>query len=1279
MALRIPWDKYETALLIEACCLVNNGVIRRKDAISQLSKQLRQMAIDNGIIIDDVYRNENGISMQFEKVKSLIRHQPNAEKHNTKIFIEMVEMYYNDRTQFEQILNTAKGEVPQLKNNQDQFLKWLAERVSASKLSDYYLLIPEIDSFARINRIYAGSLFDVYDTATALNLVGCLGRKRQNKKMTDLAVFYHKYLVENPSLSSQHKQTESISSSPQKEPQPSKPVNKHENADLFRIPESNLLQGQATDTDRVFSVNSSGELYVCDPGITSDKIITLAESRDTGASETIGDKEKTAESTESEEKTVDFYHKASYAFTKPVSASYFGDQFYESSWRTLYKKLCKLLSLDYPDVFKTLRDQSTSGNREYMVYDSEIAKSLTKPYEVANGIFVETNRSATDLMESIRKLLDACLVDYENVEIRYVRKPQTSKNEEIFVPVIAQNGKAGQIPSDSDHSKTKAGQMRQAFMEWLKSQKYSLRSVESAADAVQKASDFALRHRVTETPFFEITDYNLFLEISKLLKAMDEFKQFNKEYYGLFLINVKAYLRFLKIYKKNDETDEPQVVSEIESSSSRGITSPSFESEQMRQAFIAWMQKNGYSQSSCNGYASALLTIGEFAKEKGVATRSFFEMTDPNESTEVWRKLRLLPEYISYNRDQHNRFSAAIKQFIVFHSTYNKAAPISSKAQTTSDTGNPTPAQKKSAGSQKRTPAHPGMVEFEKWLNESNCPGGSIKTYLHRVEKIGKYLLDNGLEERNIFSIRGIARLERIRESLQKDENFQSSEGVGMASLALFALKKYISFRKNDTSDDVDGEIADRFSAILKDEFDNGYRVASLIDRNRFKQFYSDRYGEEIQLNDEELVLTLAKIGTVQEERIFMREGAGSDDLLDDIQADIARTFKEGASCIYYSELFNKYQTVLADRLQVFDADVMKKLLVETSYREYFPGKDFFFLYGRSYDVSNDVKKFMLHASEPMTYDEIHERLWYIPRDVIKQTLRASSDMINVAQETYMHINHFPISADELKRISELINGQLSQRSFITDAELRELIEKNCPSVAINTESYSARGLRGALSVLLKDQFSFNGTVISRRGVALRKGQVYEEFCSSHELMTFDDLQAFAKEMSKGLIPWDTVMDVMVRISQSEFMPKGSVNFDIAATDRVLDELMEGQYMPLGSFRLFLHYPPVNVKWNKYLLESYVAGYSAKFRLVHSSWLAYDCCGAIVRRDSKLKDFEDVVTDALAHSDEWKTANDALAFLSTQGYLLDKRWTKINTILPEAKRRRERLKDSAGN
>jgi len=106
--------------------------------------------------------------------------------------------------------------IPQVKNNQDQFLAWLAKRVSASKLSDYYLLIPDIDAFAKNNRIYTGTLFDVLDKSIVLNLIGYLGKKRQNKSMTDLVVLYHKYLVETPSASSNQKKPAVITSSPQK-------------------------------------------------------------------------------------------------------------------------------------------------------------------------------------------------------------------------------------------------------------------------------------------------------------------------------------------------------------------------------------------------------------------------------------------------------------------------------------------------------------------------------------------------------------------------------------------------------------------------------------------------------------------------------------------------------------------------------------------------------------------------------------------------------------------------------------------------------------------------------------------------------------------------------------------------------------------------------------------------------------------------------------------------------------------------------------------------------
>ena len=56
------WDQYEAALLIETYIRILNNPKSRESYISELSKKLRNRAINNGIQIDDVYRNVNGIS-----------------------------------------------------------------------------------------------------------------------------------------------------------------------------------------------------------------------------------------------------------------------------------------------------------------------------------------------------------------------------------------------------------------------------------------------------------------------------------------------------------------------------------------------------------------------------------------------------------------------------------------------------------------------------------------------------------------------------------------------------------------------------------------------------------------------------------------------------------------------------------------------------------------------------------------------------------------------------------------------------------------------------------------------------------------------------------------------------------------------------------------------------------------------------------------------------------------------------------------------------------------
>ena len=128
------------------------------------------------------------------------------------------------------------------------------------------------------------------------------------------------------------------------------------------------------------------------------------------------------------------------------------------------------------------------------------------------------------------------------------------------------------------------------------------------------------------------------------------------------------------------------------------------------------------------------------------------------------------------------------------------------------------------------------------------------------------------------------------------------------------------------------------------------------------------------------------------------------------------------------------------------------------------------------------------------------------------------------------------------------------------------------------------------------------------------------------------------------------------------------------AVDSVLDTLLDGDYAPLKSFQLFLHFPAISVKWNEFVLESFVAGYSKKFSLLHASYTATECCGGIVRKESAIKNFQDLVTDVLVHSDTWETKNDALALLVKEGYLQRRHYARIDTIIPEAKLQRERIK-----
>ena len=89
-SINIGWNKYETAILIDAFLRVKEGLLLRKDAITEVSKRLRDRMLKVGMTISDTYRNENGISMQMSAIGYAMGDESKGISHVSNVFREIV-------------------------------------------------------------------------------------------------------------------------------------------------------------------------------------------------------------------------------------------------------------------------------------------------------------------------------------------------------------------------------------------------------------------------------------------------------------------------------------------------------------------------------------------------------------------------------------------------------------------------------------------------------------------------------------------------------------------------------------------------------------------------------------------------------------------------------------------------------------------------------------------------------------------------------------------------------------------------------------------------------------------------------------------------------------------------------------------------------------------------------------------------------------------------------------------------------------------------------------
>lgn len=165
MPRQVPFTEYEAALLLDAYLKTLSGEKERMESVRDCSLQLRQMALNAGSEIDDIYRNVNGISFQMASMESAYQGHT-IMKPATRLFTEIVFLYRNDAARYRQLLKEAKGMASAKIDNEAVFMAWLAQNVSGIQLSELYLAFKEIEQQAKKVKIIRTSLYESLDPST---------------------------------------------------------------------------------------------------------------------------------------------------------------------------------------------------------------------------------------------------------------------------------------------------------------------------------------------------------------------------------------------------------------------------------------------------------------------------------------------------------------------------------------------------------------------------------------------------------------------------------------------------------------------------------------------------------------------------------------------------------------------------------------------------------------------------------------------------------------------------------------------------------------------------------------------------------------------------------------------------------------------------------------------------------------------------------------------------------------------------------------------------------
>lgn len=858
--------------------------------------------------------------------------------------------------------------------------------------------------------------------------------------------------------------------------------------------------------------------------------------------------------------------------------------------------------------------------------------------------------------------------------------------------------------------------MRDEFQKWLtdgNARKYPPEAILSCMDRV---SDYAIRKRILAGSLWEYTHHDSFSPVYKRLIEAKLLRVTDRYTHKMFITAGQLYMRFLK-EKPFARKKAVASVAEGKDEGSAVEPNPTSDSTIDLEDVIAWLvtQPNAdgtlYLENVVRQYMGALRTAP--AKLEIPVTgvvRSVFACRIPDDLNVYLELFRAAPNYKQVNSSTSGMFSAGLSCYMRYLQHLTGAAQADEQM---AETVKPRGTQQSEAaiqvpmGSSLRVDFnHPEFCAQTKpltctingravvptkqnWsrllvavterfiavgepnlesLNRESLYGRKVYFLPQKTEfgtcaelSNGKWIYTNYNPQTVVTIIRTLCQ----HCGVDLDDvviNYEPKDGAPVRTAQTYSRLAYPAPAARPKPQ-LDPVVVEKLTDVLSVHFSNGYRLNSPIEMARLRSFAAECLGEELTLTDDELIAYIAACGTTYEGKVY----AISIQAKERIKELAQDYFDNGAQVIFFAEFYDKNENWL------FGASVVSDDMLIGILRRLFPKLSF----TQTYFGYTNASVFVALESEILrvwdddvllTYDQLAERLPYIPLERIKYALGQNGDFIWSSVETFSHISRIEITDEERETIRGAAVRECNSRGYVSITDL--------PFGGIEERNYelSITAVHNAVyRICLSDKFDKKGKIVTRKGDVFDALTIMKEYCRTIDKCTLDDLLSFEKELTGEVhrwIPMEAGNTVLVRVDKDNYVADRYVHFDAGLIDEAIELVIKCDYLPLKAFTTFGAFPDCGQPWNMFLLESYCRRFSRKFRFDTLSVNSRNA-GAIIRKSCAM-DYTEIMTDAVANAAVPLKGTAVGRFLFDSGYTGRSANAKVGEIINKAKFMRER-------